>query len=108
MMSREVIITDSNFEQEVIKSEKPVLIDFWAEWCGPCKMIAPTLEEIAKEYSDKITIGKCNVDENQDLTLKFEIRSIPTIVLFSNGKEVTRNVGAAPKDRIINLFKRYL
>ena len=107
-MSKEIIITDSNFELEVLKSDKPVLVDFWAPWCGPCKMVAPTIEDIAEEYSDKLKVGKCNVDDNQDLSMKYEIRSIPTFIIFKNGKEVSRNMGAAPKERIINSFKDHI
>ena len=93
---------------EVLKSDNPVLVDFWAPWCGPCKMVAPTIEDIAEEYSDKLKVGKCNVDDNQDLSMKYEIRSIPTFIIFKNGKEVSRNMGAAPKERIINSFKDHI
>ncbi len=103
-MSKEVILNENNFEKEVIKSDKPVLIDFWAAWCGPCKMVAPTVAEIAEEYSDKIKICKCDVDENNDLAMKYGISSIPTLLVFNKGEEVKRSTGALPKERIVNLF----
>lgn len=103
-MSKEVILNENNFEKEVIKADKPVLIDFWAAWCGPCKMVAPTVAEIAEEYSDKIKICKCDVDENNDLAMKYGISSIPTLLVFNNGEEVKRSTGALPKERIVNLF----
>ena len=108
MSSKEIIITDSNFEQEVLKSEKPVLVDFWASWCAPCKMVAPTIEQIAEEYSDKLKIGKCDIDDNQDSAMKYQVRSIPTFVFYKDGKEVTRSMGAAPKERIVGMFKNYI
>ena len=77
-------ITDASFESDVLKSDRPVLVDFWAEWCGPCKMIAPTLEEVAKEYSSKIAVAKINVDNNQSTPAKFGVRGIPTLILFKN------------------------
>ncbi|MBN2546011.1 MAG: thioredoxin [Spirochaetes bacterium] len=103
-MGKEVIVNNDNFENEVIKSDKTVLIDFWAAWCGPCKMVAPTIEQIAEEYSDKLKICKCDVDQNENLAMKYEIRSIPTLLVFKDGKEVKRSTGALPKERIINLF----
>jgi thioredoxin 1 len=95
-----VEITDTNFEQEVLKSTQPVLIDFWATWCGPCRMIAPAVEELAGEYEGRARIGKLDVDNNQESALKYGVRSIPTILLFKNGEVVDRIVGAVPKNKI--------
>jgi len=98
-MSNTVIkVTDSEFENLVLKSEKPFLLDFWAEWCGPCKMIAPVLEQIAEEKSDVIIIGKINVDENSQTATKFGIRGIPTLMLFKNGESIGTQVGALSKN----------
>lgn len=100
----EITITTENFEEEVIKSDKPVLIDFWATWCGPCKMIAPTVEEIAEEYEGKIKVGKVNVDEEPDLTQSFGISSIPTLVLMKDGKPADMMVGLRTKEQIVEMF----
>ena len=96
-----VTITDDNFEEEVIKSDKPVLIDFWATWCGPCKMIAPIVEEMAKEYDGKVKIGKLDVDSNQQSSIKYGVRSIPTLLLFNNGEIKETIIGAVPKAQIV-------
>ena len=95
-MSKAIEITDSNFE-EIINSDKPVLVDFWAEWCGPCKMIGPVVEELAGDYDGKAVIGKVNVDENPNVSAKFGIRSIPTLLVFKDGEIVDKQVGAVPK-----------
>ncbi len=94
-------ITDANFEDEVIKSEIPVLIDFWAVWCGPCKALAPIVEEIAKDYEGKVKVGKLDIDNNQAVSVKYGIRSIPTILIFKDGKIVDQIVGAVPKAQIL-------
>ena len=92
--------TDATFTQDVLKSEKPVLLDFWAEWCGPCKMIAPILDEIASEYQDRIKIAKLNIDENPQTPPKFGIRGIPTLILFKNGTVEAQKVGAVSKSQL--------
>lgn len=89
--------TDSSFESDVIKSEQPVLVDFWAEWCGPCKMVSPILEELAGELGDKVKIVKVNIDENPETPTKFGVRGIPTLMVFKGGELVSTKVGAMPK-----------
>lgn len=101
----EIKITSSNFEQEVLNSDIPVLVDFWASWCGPCKMLAPFVEEIAHEYSGKVKVGKINVDEEQELAMKFRIMSIPTLMLFDAGKPIKTEVGYMPKAQIEAMLK---
>ncbi len=100
-MSDKIIhVTDSSFEEEVLNSKKPVLLDYWAEWCGPCKMIAPILEEIAEEYGDKLTIAKINIDDNQETPQKFAVRGIPTLMIFKEGSMAASNVGALSKSQL--------
>ncbi len=92
-----VKVTDSSFEADVIQSSEPVVVDFWAEWCGPCRMIGPALEDIANDMQGKVKIAKVNVDENPGIAAKYGIRSIPTLLLFKDGKQINQKVGAAPK-----------
>ena len=104
----EVIINKSNFENEVINADKPVLLDFWASWCGPCKMLSPVLSEIADEYADVIRVAKVNVDDEPELAMKFKVSSIPMLVLFKDGRIASTSVGYRPKDEILNELKLYM
>ncbi len=94
-------VSDSSFESDVIKAETPVLVDFWAEWCGPCKQIGPALEEIAVEYADRLTIAKVNIDENPEIPTRFGVRGIPTLMLFKDGQVAATKVGAAAKGKLV-------
>ncbi|MBA3582823.1 MAG: thioredoxin TrxA [Gammaproteobacteria bacterium] len=100
MSNNIVYITDATFEEQVLKATHPVLVDYWAEWCGPCKMIAPILDEIATEYADKLKVAKLNIDENPDTPPKFGIRGIPTLMLFKNGNVEATKVGALSKSQL--------
>ena len=100
----ELKITRENFEREVLQSDKPVLIDFWASWCGPCRMLSPTISEIAEEHKDKVKVGKVNVDEEEELAAMFHVSSIPMLVVMKNGKVVNSAVGVRPKDQIVNMI----
>ena len=93
-------VTDSSFEDDVLKADKPVLVDFWAEWCGPCKMIAPVLEEVATEYKDRLTVAKLNIDENPNTPPKFSIRGIPTLIVFKDGNVEAMKAGALTKSQL--------
>ena len=99
-MGKAIEFTDSNFETEVLNSETPVLVDFWATWCGPCKMIAPVIEEIAGEMEGKVKVGKVDVDQNRGLSIKFNVRSIPTLMIFHKGQAVETMVGVRPKSEL--------
>ena len=94
-------VTDDNFQAEVLESETPVLVDFWAPWCGPCRMVAPVVEEIAKERADALKVVKLNVDENQQTAITYEVMSIPTLILFSNGEVAKKVIGAYPKRKLV-------
>ena len=107
-MSHPSQITDDQFESEVIKSSTPVLVDFWAEWCGPCKAIAPTLEEIAGDYDGRLKVVKVDVDENRQSATQYGIRSIPSLLLFKDGAEVDRIIGALPKQQLMEKIDSHL
>jgi thioredoxin 1 len=107
-MSSAVAVTDSSFDQDVINSEVPVLVDFWAPWCGPCRMVAPVVDEIAEQYEGKIKVVKLNTDENPNVASQYGIRSIPTLMLFKGGQRVDVVVGAVPKATLANTIEKYL
>ena len=100
----EKIFTTANFEQEVLKADKPVLVDFWATWCGPCRMLAPTIEEVAEETEGRAIVGKVNVDDEMVLARKYRIASIPTLIVFENGEEVRRSIGVIEKEDVLDLL----
>ncbi|WP_137390885.1 thioredoxin TrxA [Rhodoligotrophos defluvii] len=104
--SATVKVSDTSFEQDVLKSSSPVIVDFWAEWCGPCKMIAPALEEIAVELGDKVKVAKINIDENQNTPAKYGVRGIPTLMLFKDGQVAATQVGALPKGKILEWIQK--
>ena len=107
-MSAAEQVTDSTFEQEVLKSDVPVLVDFWAPWCGPCRMVAPVVEEIAEQYEGQIKVVKVNTDENPNIASQYGIRSIPTLMIFKGGDKVDMVVGAVPKTTLANTLEKYL
>lgn len=101
-------LTDQNFDEIVLQSDKPVIVDFWAEWCGPCRMVGPIVEEIGKDYQDKAIVGKLDVDSNPAVTQKFGIRNIPTVLYFKNGEIADKQVGAVPKSNLVNKLEALL
>ncbi|HLJ67412.1 MAG TPA: thioredoxin [Chloroflexota bacterium] len=107
-MAFPVAISDASFEAEVLKAPKPVLVDFWAEWCGPCKMIAPILDKVAEEYADSLKIAKIDVEQNPQHMQKFGIQSVPTLILFKDGEPVERIAGYVPKERLLNKIKPFI
>jgi thioredoxin 1 len=108
MGSKTFEVTQANFQNDVLNSQTPVLIDFWAEWCGPCKMIAPIVDQLADEYGGKLKIGKLDADENQDVLMRYGVMSIPTLILFKGGQPVVRITGYQPKDRIRNQLQPHM
>ena len=107
-MAEIINTTDSNFEADVYDADKLVIVDMWAEWCGPCKMMEPILEEIAEEHIDKLKIVKINIDQNQDTPIKFSVMNIPTLLLFKEGKEVDRIIGAVPKKQLSKKIENHM
>ena len=106
MTNKTLVFTDENFEKEVLKSDLPVMVDFWAPWCGPCQMAGPVIEELAEEYEGKVKVGKLNVDDNQQVAMRYGIMSIPTVMLFKNGEEVGRKIGYAGKQMYEDLLSQ--
>ena len=107
-MSAAPQVTDASFKQDVLDSDVPVLVDFWAPWCGPCRMVAPVVDEIAEQYADKIKVVKLNTDENPNVANQYGIRSIPTLMIFKGGQRVDMVVGAVPKSTLANTIEKYL
>ena len=108
MSEKIVTLSDATFDEHVKSSDIPVLVDFWAEWCGPCKMISPVLEEIAEEQAGKLQIGKLNIDDNLEVTRRFDVMSIPTLILFKDGEPEVRLIGAKPKGQLLQEIAEYL
>jgi len=101
-------LTDRNFDEIVLKSDKPVIVDFWAEWCGPCRMVGPIVNEVGEDYKEKAIVGKLDVDSNPEITMRFGIRNIPTILFFKNGEVADKQVGAVPKSTIVGKLEALL
>lgn len=101
-------VTDGSFENDVLKSDKPVLVDYWAEWCGPCRQIAPALEELAQEFDEQITVAKINIDENRNTPMKYGVRGIPTLMIFKNGQIAATRVGAMSKSKLVEWVQSVL
>ena len=100
-----IIITNDNFEEEVLKSSMPILVDFYADWCGPCKMMGPVVESMEEEFAGKLKVGKTNVDDNGDIAVKYGVQSIPTMIVFKDGKEAGKLIGAYGQDALVNMIK---
>jgi thioredoxin 1 len=107
-MSATAAVTDANFKEEVLDSEVPVLVDFWAPWCGPCRMVAPVVDEIATQFADQVKVVKLNTDENPNVASQYGIRSIPTLMIFKGGQRVDMVVGAVPKTTLANTLEKYI
>ncbi len=103
-----IVVTDATFQKEVLESEQPTIVDFWASWCGPCRMIAPVFEELSSQYSGKVRFAKVNVDENPKIPANYGVRGIPTLIMFKGGKVVDQVVGAVPKNQLENIVKKVL
>ncbi|NPB06296.1 MAG: thioredoxin [Aquificae bacterium] len=108
MAGRVITLTEENWDREVLQSDKPVLVDFWAPWCGPCRIIAPIIEELAEEFGDQIKVGKLNTDENPNIAMRYGIRAIPTLILFKNGEVVDTRIGVQPKEALKQMILEHL
>lgn len=108
MSDQVLVLSQDNFEQEVMQSDQPVLVDFWAPWCGPCRMITPVVEELAQDYQGKLKVGKINVDENQSIAGKYQVMSIPTLIVFKQGEPAKRMLGYQPKESLEDSLKEFI